>query len=526
MIRRFFCKIYFGIFLFLARNPKIIKYALLLLIVVPLLSLFATKTYQGWDNHPDRGAIAITDGAFGESFQTPEYLDQGWSQSDSLWFYNTTQGSGLLPYDFLIALQQPDLEGRDKVECEHNGKTLNSWFLCPNHVDHFRYLPQEKSFFNPDALPVGFVKESYKDRDYVGYTCAACHTGQVNFKNPGETTARALRIDGGPAMADMVGFLQALQIALEQSQIEPKQEKFIQAVLDLNNDYTSAEAINRDLKKWTEVIALYNTVNDSRYEVGSSSQKVEYGHARLDAFGRIYNRVIQHVINTDQITEVLGRLKSAANNNLLTPAQIEKVLEGIDKTIIGDQGFALILKRLVMPKPEYPALSDSELQWVLGEIFNRPNAPVSYPFLWDIAQSDYVQWNGLAANGGPGPLGRNAGEVIGVFGVLDWEEDSSWLTRLTGFSLSGFVSGQTYKHEKIRFDSSIDLFNLKRLESHLRSLTSPQWPFCLSRETGEYYLPEAVKTDSRDADARPCVGEDQKFDASNCSPRNAKAATR
>ena len=36
---------------------------------------------------------------------------------------------------------------------------------------------------------------------------------------------------------------------------------------------------------------------------------------------------------------------------------------------------------------------------------------------WDITHSDYVQWNGLANNAGAGPLGRNAGEVIGVFGL-------------------------------------------------------------------------------------------------------------
>ena len=49
------------------------------------------------------------------------------------------------------------------------------------------------------------MKATYKGKDYIGYTCAACHTGQVNYKS------QAIRIDGGPAMADMVGFLEALQ---------------------------------------------------------------------------------------------------------------------------------------------------------------------------------------------------------------------------------------------------------------------------------------------------------------------------
>ena len=55
---------------------------------------------------------------------------------------------------------------------------------------------------------------------------------------------------------------------------------------------------------------------------------------------------------------------------------------------------------------------------------NASNAPVSYPFLWGIANQDRVQWNGIARNsrfalpGDPfeyGALGRNTGEVVGVF---------------------------------------------------------------------------------------------------------------
>ena len=44
------------------------------------------------------------------------------------------------------------------------------------------------------------------------------------------------------------------------------------------------------------------------------------------------------------------------------------------------------------------------------------NAPVSYPFIWDTPQHDRVQWNGSVENAGPGALGRNVGEVLGVFG--------------------------------------------------------------------------------------------------------------
>ena len=270
-------------------------------------------------------------------------------------------------------------------------------------------------------------------------------------------------------MADMVGFLTELQKAMEAAQNDAKWPKFVGNVLNLDNDYDSEEEVKNDLEKWTATIDLYNTINHSN---------VKYGHARLDAFGRIYNRVLQHVINKEQVAALLAQTR-IGTRYLMTEEQIDKVLEGVGETIILDDDFAKIVKRLRSEEPGYPGLSLKEFLYVRNEIFNPPNAPVSYPFLWDIAQSDYVQWNGIASNASAGPLGRNAGEVIGVFGILDWKVDDSWFglsAWLRRFSLSALVTGQRNKREVIDFDSSIDLFNLHRLERHLRDLKSPLWP--------------------------------------------------
>ncbi|WP_331344164.1 di-heme-cytochrome C peroxidase [Cellvibrio sp. UBA7661] len=430
--------------LFSRRNFwRLIK--LLIIIAIPMgIALAIGKLYQSWDDDPERGAIAIENGAFGESYSTPIYLDQGWSANDSLWYYNTTQGSALMPYDFFIALEQA---------------TSTELFRANSVIDKYRYLPQKPTFFNPDGLPVGFVKESYKGKDYVGFTCAACHTGQVNYQN------KAIRIDGGPAMADMVGFLTDLQKSLDVAMTDgEKNQRFVSKVLELNNSYSNAEDVQADLKRWARKIHLYNNINLS---------SVEYGYARLDAFGRIYNRVLEHVISRKQLRDVLlGMTKSDtdSDSDLLTKAQVDKVLEGISETIIGDLQFAKIIDRLMSDKEGYPALGMADMNRIKQQIFNEPNAPVSYPFLWDIVQSDYVQWNGLANNAGMGPLGRNTGEVIGVFGILDWEAHKR------GWRLSSWLTGQSSKSYQIEFTSSIDLVNLSRLESHLASLTSPVWP--------------------------------------------------
>ena len=404
------------------------------------IALAIGKAYQQWDDDADRGAIAIKDGAFGESYSTPIYLDQGWSESDSLWYYNTTQGSALMPYDFFIALEQAESQ---------------TPFRDNANIDRYRYLPQKPTFFNPDGLPVGFVKETYQGQDYMGFTCAACHTGQVNYQG------KAIRIDGGPAMADMVGFLTHLEQSLKATKEDAaKQQRFVAAVLERGN-YADAAAVVKDLQQWSATIALYNNVNHSH---------IEYGYARLDAFGRIYNRVLEHVINKAQVRSVLLSATSAKGKRLLTSAQVDKVLEGISETIIGDAQFAEIIRRLQLKDAGYPGLSLAKMERIKPLLFNEPNAPVSYPFLWDITHSDYVQWNGLANNAGVGPLGRNAGEVIGVFAMLDWQATEA------GFSLSAKLTGQEKKTHKIDFKSSIDLVNLSRLESHLKSLKSPVWP--------------------------------------------------
>lgn len=517
-----FSRLLYRIVLFFIRLPKSISYLLLgLLLTLPLLTTLVAKIYQQWDNDPERGAIAIADGRFGENYSTPEYLDQGWDANASLWFYTTTQGSALLPYDFLLALEQPE---QSQLSCERNGKNSH-WFLCPKFIDDHRYLPQKASFFNPDALPVGFVKERYQGRDYVGLTCSACHTGQVNYQG------RALRIDGGPAMADMVGFLTDMAQALRQTQRQPDRDnprlqRFIDQVLALDNDFSTAEQVEAELNKWTATRALYNTVNHSTTDQclqsdGSTklcvsdtgrdySYPLRYGYARLDAFGRIYNRVLQHAINRSQLEKILKSVtRFDGNERVLTDAQVELVLRGVgDPTdaVLKDEQFAQILANLRSNAPGYPALNQPNMLRIRNAIFNPPNAPVSYPFLWDITRSDYVQWNGLAGNSFLGPLGRNAGEVIGVFAILDWHTETGVSKWMKNFSLSSFLTGQSNKEHVINFKSSVDLFNLERLESHLGSLMSPRWPFCRHSESGAYYLPNGPQ--SQPVDLRACAGKD------------------
>lgn len=89
---------------------------------------------------------------------------------------------------------------------------------------------------------------------------------------------------------------------------------------------------------------------------------------------------------------------------------------------------------------------------------NEPNAPTSYPYIWDTPQHDYVEWNGSQSNSNIGALARNIGEVIGVFGELK-TDSIRWL---------GLIDGG--------YPSSIQTKSLRKLEKVVGKLYSPLWP--------------------------------------------------
>src|SRR3546814_16659075 len=93
-----------------------------------------------------------------------------------------------------------------------------------------------------------------------------------------------------------------MQTQVNPQKENPRYQKFVDRVLDLGNDYDSAAAIQADLEKWSDVRQLYNIVNHS---YSKDEGPVRYGYARLDAFGRIYNRVIQHAMIREQVERKL-----------------------------------------------------------------------------------------------------------------------------------------------------------------------------------------------------------------------------
>lgn len=413
---------------------RILKFAIVGVIAVAIFWLaigFISLSYEYRDDDPDRGALNIDQDPFDTPISSIEYLQQNWDESESLWFYYTTQGSNLLPYDFFLALEQADstVLFRDNV-----------------NMNRYRYLTQKPTAKNKEGLPVGMTRDEYDGKEYFGFTCAACHTSQINIGDVG------LRIDGGPAGADMESFMLDLAKSLEATLINgDKKQRFIQAVIECNGDYRNADEVEADLKKYAYRIGAYNIINEPKQANGPM---VHYGYSRLDAFGRIFNRVLEHLVSIQDLRTLLA--------DVVDEDQLEKVMTDIEP-ILNDRERSHLLFRI----KEH--LSDRQIIALRNKLFNPADGPVSYPFLWDIPQHDYVQWNGVVDNSGIGPMGRNAGQVIGVFGTLDWQEKPGW-------TISSVLNGQGFGESHISFQSSINIRNLRRVESQLKSLTSPQWP--------------------------------------------------
>src|SRR5439155_17062393 len=86
-----------------------------------------------------------------------------------------------------------------------------------------------------------------------------------------------------------------------------------------------------------------------------------------------------------------------------------------------------------------------------------PDAPVSYPFLWDTPWHDRVQWDGAAQNDLViQRLARNVGEVLGVFASVS-------------LPAQHLIPPLFYR-------SSARRANLLRLEDWVAALRAPAWP--------------------------------------------------
>jgi Cytochrome c len=189
--------------------------------------------------------------------------EQGWSDADAEWFYTVSQGSQLIPYQWLGALQTAD--GRQSFV---------------ESIPQFGYIARKPSSDNPLGLPVGFVKDKGIAREWLGMNCSACHTNVIEYGD------KSYLIDGAPTLADVQGLLTALSKALDATVSDAGRfERFAKTVLGGEDSPAKRDELMAELKYVAKKRGDYNARNMPKADA------TQFGFGRVDAIGAILNEV-------------------------------------------------------------------------------------------------------------------------------------------------------------------------------------------------------------------------------------------
>jgi hypothetical protein len=231
-------------------------------------------------------------------------LGQCWSQEDLRRFYGTSFGSQLVPYDLVMPLELADPDQAKPF----TGKP----FFDRTHIEErWRFLPMEesdwdeRSHVNRDDIktgwPLGFVIDERTSGkwdwqgEWVGMTCAACHTAQIEITDDKDRTRKwRLRVAGGPSMADVNRFMQDLRhslTAVYEDGVRKRGAAGGKTEFDL---YVERHERMFGPEDRSKLLARLRTAVYERdlWHIWNAPPRPA-GFARLDAFGVIYNDVMR-----------------------------------------------------------------------------------------------------------------------------------------------------------------------------------------------------------------------------------------
>ncbi len=321
---------------------------------------------KGWQSVLIAGtALTVAAGAFAEADTPTKFvaIDQNIDPATLTRYHHTDQGTRLFPAAWLAAIEKAD--GSAKFMNAENLRRLG--FLVDNVV---------VDKMNPFGWPLGFTVSDPKTTGGIpvaGFTCALCHTGQIEYKGT------AVRIEGGQAMIDLPGFIDGLFAAFAATAKDPsRQARFF------------ADAIKAGYPT-DRIKSDFEAAGFGRAAApGTTLFQLETGRGRLDAVQGIANQVFA--------------------SDLMVPTNGKSL-----------------------------------------------DAPVNFPYLWDIWRLSWVQYNGFLP---PQATSRNIGEVLGSRG------EAHLVDRKTG----------ALNPEPLRWQTSIQLDNIVWMEKTLESLHAPTWP--------------------------------------------------
>jgi hypothetical protein len=255
-----------------------------------------------------------------------------------------------------------------------------------DNVERYGLLSDQKSPRNPDGLPVGVSlgKSRASGIDMIGLNCAACHVGQVQYQG------HAVRVDGLGNMALINAFLADLAAETQKTVTTSRRlARFWHRVHQIRAARRArgreAGIVADDERKLRRVVAMLTSNRDML-------------QARVRALKGVAS--LQHWLNVST-KEGYGRLDAF----------------GIGR---------------------------DELFGATAGNSAAPNAPVSFPHIWGMEYTGWLQWGANTDS----VMERNIGQALGVGALFDPKT----------------------------FESTVNLPNLHRLEQYGYKITPPEWP--------------------------------------------------
>jgi hypothetical protein len=241
-------------------------------------------------------------------------LDQGWTDHQADLFWHESQGTTMVPYAWFMALQTPEIKFFGSVD----------YFADPRYLSRYGFIYANGGAGNPAptrsplsacagsdnpncGLPIGLshaeilMKEIDPEApvEAVGFTCAACHTGELHF---GDT---AVRVEGATNLVDVTQFQSALGGALLLTQRLPfRFNRFARNVLAARGVDEDADPAAFAEQKQVLKAQLDNFLSASAPETRTAMRLGLYadypgGFGRVDALARITNMVFGTEMNID-----------------------------------------------------------------------------------------------------------------------------------------------------------------------------------------------------------------------------------
>lgn len=272
----------------------------------------------------------------------------------------------------------------------------NTLFRSDNNMQSLGYIPQAKNpGVNPDGLPIGFARSG--DPKTITYAIKKEFLGSDYDTSQYPPTKRNIA---------WLGFTCA---SCHTSEISYQGRK---VRIDGGASQSDHQAF------------LEQLVNALQATTGSPDKMTRFAHRVLDPK---WNQGKQDALKkrVEAYTPVLKKLRDQNQTELVYgPGRLDAFGSIFNRVLVTGLG---------IPENHFPS-----------------DAPVSYPFLWDSADLDWVQYNSLGGN----PLARNVGEALGVHAHFQMQG-----TPQTG-----------------QFNSTANLQNLDQLENYVAQLKAPSWP--------------------------------------------------